>query len=118
MGKNRGYVVDRPKPCHQIAAMMSDPGNLLFTLIPHCVLRGSVGFTMKLARVGLVSLGCVAGAIAFGLVANAAIDLLLSSAPRAKATPSVSVKAAEEAAAPATLALSSATAPTRDSRPP
>src|SRR5437868_10836215 len=70
-GKNRGCFVDQPRPCHQIAAMMSDPGNLLFTLIPHCVLRGSVGFTMKLARVGLVSLGCVAGAIAFGLVAHA-----------------------------------------------
>jgi len=97
--------------------MMSDPGNFLFTLIPHCVLRGSVGFTMKLARVGLVSLGCVAGAIAFGLVANAAIDLLMPSAQGAKATPSVPVKAAEEAPAPATFALASATATPVDPGP-
>ncbi len=56
---------------------MVDSGNLLFTLIPHFVLRGSVGLTMKLARVVLISLGCVSGAIGFGFVANAAIDLVL-----------------------------------------
>ena len=26
--------------CHQIAVMMSDPGNSFFTLIPHCIFRG------------------------------------------------------------------------------
>ena len=37
--------------CHQIALLMVDLGNVLFTLIPHFVLRGSVGLTMKFARV-------------------------------------------------------------------
>src|SRR6185295_11937842 len=92
--------------------MMSDPGNGLFTLIPHCNSRGSVGFTMKLTRVCLVSLGCVAGAVAFGIVANAAIDLVMPSAQSAKAVPSIPVKAAQEQPAkeqPAAFALASAT---------
>jgi hypothetical protein len=66
---------------------------------------------MKLTRVCLVALGCVAGAVAFGVVANAAIDLMLPS-PSAKALPSVPVKAAEDKPAaeqPATFALASAT---------
>jgi hypothetical protein len=57
--------------------MISDPGNLLFTLIPHCNSRGSVGLPMKLTRICVLSLGCVAGAFAFGVVANAAIDRLM-----------------------------------------
>jgi hypothetical protein len=73
---------------------------------------------MKLTRVCLVSLGCVAGAIAFGIAANAAIDLVMPSAQSAKAVPLVPVKAAQDKAAqdkatqeqPAAFALASATA--------
>jgi hypothetical protein len=46
---------------------------------------------MKLTRVVLISLGCVSGAIGFGFVANAAIDLVLP-APK-----SVAVQAAVQA---------------------
>ena len=100
--------------CHQIAVMMSDPGNRFFTLIPHCVRGGSVGFTMKLMRFCVVSLGCVAGAVAFGVVANAAIDLVVPQGPKEIAFPSLPIKAAAtpaEAAAeqPASFALASAT---------
>ena len=35
---------------------------------------------MKLTRICLISLGCVSGALAFGIVANAAIDLVLPAA--------------------------------------
>src|SRR5215475_9604719 len=96
--------------------MMSDPGNDLFTLIPHCVPRGSVGFTMKLARICLVSLGCVAGAFSFGVIANAAMDMVMPTARDAArdaavsdATASVPVKAAEAAAPAPAFALASAT---------
>src|SRR5947209_7268073 len=97
--------------------MMSDPGNVLFTLIPHCNPRGSVGFPMKLTRICLVSLGCVAGAFSFGVIANAAIDLVVP-APKgavlsntaSEATASVPAKAVEQPAAPAfTLASASST---------
>jgi hypothetical protein len=59
---------------------------------------------MKLVRFCLISLGCVAGALAFGVVANAAIDLVL---------PSGGVKQAEIAPVapveqPAKFALASA----------
>jgi hypothetical protein len=67
---------------------------------------------MKLARVCLLSLGCVAGAFAFGLAANAAIDLVMP-APAAKvaaapALPVPPVKAADEPA-PAAFQLASTT---------
>ncbi len=68
---------------------------------------------MKLARVCLLSLGCVAGAFAFGLAANAAIDLVMP-APEVKAAavPALPVappvKAADEAA-PAGFQLASTT---------
>jgi hypothetical protein len=53
-------------------------------------MRGNVGFPMKLARICLLSLACVAGAVGFGVVANAAIDRLL---PRdASLTPPVVAK--------------------------
>src|ERR1044072_2053085 len=99
--------------CHQIAVMMSDPSNVFFTLIPHCCPRGSVGFTMKLMRFCVVSLGCAAGAVVFGVVANAAIDLVMPQGPREIAFPSVPVKAATtpaEAAGQPGFALASATA--------
>jgi hypothetical protein len=92
---------------------MVDLGNVLFTLIPHFVLRGSVGLTMKLARVCVISLGCVGGAICFGVVANAAIDLVMP-APRsavnstANQTP-VSKDVAAQAAPASGFALASAT---------
>jgi hypothetical protein len=100
--------------CHQIAVMMSDPGNSFFTLIPHCNPRGSVGFTMKLMRFCVVSLGCVAGAVTFGVVANAAIDLVMPPGPKEIAFPTGAIQAvatpAEVAAErPAAFALASAT---------
>src|SRR5689334_14035797 len=75
--------------------MMSDPGKVLFTLIPHCNPRGSVGFTMKLTRICLVSLGCVAGAFSFGVIANAALDIVMP----AKATAVIDTTAAAPVAA-------------------
>lgn len=68
---------------------------------------------MKLARVCLLSLGCAAGAFAFGLAANAAIDLVMP-APEVKtaAAPALPVappvKAADEPA-PAAFQLASTT---------
>jgi len=92
---------------------MSDAGNVLFTLIPHCYPRGSVGFTMKLTRICLVSLGCVAGAFSFGVIANAAIDLIAPSGDSPAAVSdlpaSAPVQAADEPAAAPTFALASAT---------
>jgi hypothetical protein len=69
---------------------------------------------MKLMRFCVVSLGCVAGAVAFGVVANAAIDLVMPAGPTEIAFPAVPVKAAAtpaEAAAeaPPSFALASAT---------
>ena len=68
---------------------------------------------MKLMRFCVVSLGCVAGAVVFGVVANAAIDLVVPQGPKEIAFPSVPIKAAAtpEAAAepPAGFALASAT---------
>lgn len=65
---------------------------------------------MKLTRICLISLGCVSAAMAFGIVANAAIDLVLP-APK-PATSTVPAKPAEAAAAvtPATFELASASA--------
>lgn len=66
---------------------------------------------MKLARICLVSLGSVALAGAFGVVANAAIDLVMPSGPsaaRPAAMVQPPVKAAEEAA-PAAFTVASAT---------
>ena len=69
---------------------------------------------MKLMRICVVSLGCAAGAVVFGVVANAAIDLVISQGPKEIAFPSAPIKAAAtpaEAAAeqPASFALASAT---------
>jgi len=63
---------------------------------------------MKSTRICLVSLGCVAGALVFGVVANAAIDLVIpTGAPKAAAAVP-SVKAADEAPVPAPFTLASA----------
>ncbi len=70
---------------------------------------------MKLTRICLVSLGCVAGAFAFGVVANAALDVVMPAKATAVSddTASVPAKAADEAAQavqaqPASFALASA----------
>lgn len=89
---------------------MVDLGNVLFTLIPHFVLRGSVGLTMKLARICVISLGCVGGAIAFGVVAHAAIDLVMPPPKSAANQTAVSKPSAQAVPAPANgFALASAT---------
>jgi len=75
---------------------MGDPGNVLFTLIPHFGLRGSVGITMKSAQVCLLSLGCVGGAFAFGLVANAALDVIMPASDEAAVVKLAAAKPAEQ----------------------
>ena len=69
---------------------------------------------MKLMRFGAIALGCVACAVAFGVVANAAIDLMMQPGPKEIAFPAVPVKAAATPAevateAPPSFALASAT---------
>jgi hypothetical protein len=72
---------------------------------------------MKSAQVCLLSLGCVGGAFAFGLVANAAIDLLMPM-PQKGAAVNVSVaKPAEEAQPAPAYALASATSTPVDFAP-
>jgi hypothetical protein len=94
--------------------MMSDPGKVLFTLIPHSIPRGSVGFPMKLTRICLVSLGCVAGAFSFGVIANAALDLVMptngasNAIAVSNAAAPLPAQAAEQPAQPASFALASA----------
>jgi hypothetical protein len=71
---------------------------------------------MKSTRIGLLSLAFVSGALAFGIIANAAIDLVMPAnsqtsgeavaAPQTLAAP---VVAAEEVASPSGFALASAT---------
>src|SRR5215210_622356 len=58
---------------------------------------------MKLARVCLLSLACVGGAVAFGVVANAAIELMI---PGSSRTVAVAPKTAEPAQ-PVVYALAS-----------
>jgi hypothetical protein len=70
---------------------------------------------MKLARVCLLSLACVGSAFAFGMVANAAIDLLIP-APGEKAAVAIA-KPAEAAAQPAAYTLASATSTPVDIAP-
>ncbi len=62
---------------------------------------------MKSAQVCLLSLGCVGGAFAFGLVANAAIDLVMP-APESAAVAKVAIAKPAEQSAP-TYALASTT---------
>src|SRR6188508_1512628 len=67
---------------------------------------------MKLMRFCVVSLGCVAVAVAFGVVANAAIDLVMPQGPKEIAFPAAPIKAAAtpaEVEQPAGFALASAT---------
>ena len=81
---------------------MGEAGNVLFTLIPHFGLRGSVGITMKSAQVCLLSLGCVGGAFAFGLVANAALDVLMPGPEKAVVAKVAMAKPAADAQPAAT----------------
>ena len=69
---------------------------------------------MKLMRFCVVSLGCVAGAVAFGVVANVAIDLVMPPGPQEIAFPAAPIQAAATPAevaaeAPQSFALASAT---------
>src|SRR6185436_14548023 len=64
---------------------------------------------MKSAQVCLLSLGCVGGAFAFGLVANAAIDLIMPLPQRAAAVNVTVAKPAEEAQPAPAYALASTT---------
>jgi hypothetical protein len=62
---------------------------------------------MKLTRICLISLGCVSAALAFGVIANAAIDLVLPT-PKQAAAPAKPVEApfalAAASSAPAEIA--------------
>jgi hypothetical protein len=72
---------------------------------------------MKSAQVCLLSLGCVGGAFAFGLVANAAIDLVMP-APQKAAVARVTVAKPAEEVQPATAyALASTTSTPVDFAP-
>lgn len=72
---------------------------------------------MKLTRVGLLSLVCVCGAFAFGVAANAALDLVLP-VPAKKAEIVPAAKPAEPAEQPAaSYALASATSTPADFAP-
>jgi hypothetical protein len=71
---------------------------------------------MKLTRVGLLSLACVGGAFAFGVAANAALDLVLP--PPAKKAEIVAAAApAEPAEQPVAYTLASATSSPADFAP-
>jgi hypothetical protein len=74
---------------------------------------------MKLTRICLISLGCVSTALAFGVVADAAIDLMLpASKPAAHAVAAKPVEAAAVApAAPAPFELAAATSAPADITP-
>jgi hypothetical protein len=71
---------------------------------------------MKSAKICLLSLGCVGAAFAFGLVANAALDLMMP-APQKPAVPNVAVATPAEPAQPAPYALASATSTPVDFAP-
>jgi hypothetical protein len=66
---------------------------------------------MKLARICLISLGCVSAALAFGVVANAAIDLVLPAPVREVAAFAPAEAPATEPAAFQLAAASSAPVP-------
>src|SRR5262249_26257813 len=69
---------------------------------------------MKSAQVCLLSLGCVGGAFAFGIAANAALDLIMPM-PQKGATVNVAVaKPADEAQPAPAYALASTTSPPVD----
>src|SRR5688572_8414449 len=70
---------------------------------------------MKSARVCLLSLGCVGGAFAFGMVANAAIDLVMPPPPRKAEV--AAAKPAEPAQQPVAYALASTTSTPIDIAP-
>lgn len=71
---------------------------------------------MKLTRVCLLSLACVGGAFAFGVAANAALDLVMP-LPAKKAESVAIVKPAEPAEQPASYALASASSAPADFAP-
>src|SRR3954467_15619887 len=96
---------------------MGDSGNVLFTLIPHFGPRGSVGIIMKSAQVCLLSLGCVGGAFAFGLVANAAIDLVMPTSQQPVVATATAARPTPEPQPPPAYTLASATSTPADFAP-
>jgi hypothetical protein len=72
---------------------------------------------MKLTRVGLLSLACVGGAFAFGVAANAALDLVMPVPARKAEAVTVAKPAAEPAEQPAAYTLASATSTPADFAP-
>jgi len=72
---------------------------------------------MKSAQVCLLSLGCVGGAFAFGLVANAAMDLVMPAPQQATAASVAIAKPAEEAKPATAYALASTTSTPVDFAP-
>jgi hypothetical protein len=64
---------------------------------------------MKSARVCLLALGCVGGAFGFGLVANAALDLMMPAPDKAIAPKAAAAKPVQETQAPPAYALASTT---------
>jgi len=70
---------------------------------------------MKLTRVGLLSLACVCGAFAFGIAADAALDLVMPLPKKAEAA--AAATPAEPAGQPAAYALASATSTPADFAP-
>jgi hypothetical protein len=72
---------------------------------------------MKLTRVGVLSLGCVGGALSFGLIANAALDLVMPLPPKAPQAPVVAVAKPAEPVQPASYTLASATSAPADFAP-
>src|SRR4051812_3320547 len=71
---------------------------------------------MKLTRVGLLSLVCVGGALAFGVAANAALDLVMPPAAK-KAEAVAATKRAEPAEQPVSYTLASASSTPADFAP-
>jgi hypothetical protein len=75
---------------------------------------------MKFVRVGLIALGCISGAFAFGVIANAAIDLVLPPERTGTIPKQVAAEptgAPAKAAPPAGFALASATSSPVDIAP-
>jgi hypothetical protein len=97
---------------------MFDLGNGLFTLIPHFVFEGERGthdeICARWTDCGLIALGCISGAFAFGVIANAAIDLVM---PPERTGTIPKVVAAEPAAPARGFALASATSAPVDLAP-
>lgn len=72
---------------------------------------------MKFVRVGLIALGCISGAFAFGVIANAAIDIVLPPERTGTIPKSVALAPAPAAAPAGGFALASTTSTPVDIAP-